>query len=165
MTSTRNTKRKGPQNFQSSSRAIEKRLMQRHMQRIPAASTYDYDPAYSNAPHGTIPGESIACTDQFPGYIFMCNKKTKADCYKYRVFGLPSARMDILEKIKPHMRLFLYDFDMKLLYGVYVAASDGKLAIEPAAFGGQFSAQVRFFESRQLLRCLCTGHREAGYPS
>lgn len=114
------------------------------MQRIPVALTYDHAPAYSNSRHGTIQGESIACTDQVPGYIFMCNGKTKADCYKYRVFGLPSARMDILEKLKPHMRLFLYDFDMKLLYGVYVAASDGRLAIEPAAFGGQFSAQVRF---------------------
>ncbi|KAL8134507.1 uncharacterized protein LOC141712945 [Apium graveolens] len=144
MTRTKQTKRKGSQNFQSSSRAIEKRLIQRHMQRIPVALTYDHAPAYSNFRHGTIQGESVACADQFPGYIFMCNGKTKADCYKYRVFGLPSARMDILEKIKPHMRLFLYDFDMKLLYGVYVAASDGRLAIEPAAFGGQFSAQVRF---------------------
>lgn len=145
MTRTKQSaRRKGTQNFQSSSRAIEKRLIQRHMQRIPVALTYDHAPAHSNFRHGTLQGESIACTDQFPGYIFMCNGKTKADCYKYRVFGLPSARMDILEKIKPHMRLFLYDFDMKLLYGVYVAASDGRLAIEPAAFGGQFSAQVRF---------------------
>lgn len=146
MTRTKQTKRKGSQsqNFQSSSRAIEKRLIQRHMQRIPVALTYDHAPAYPNFLHGTIQEESIACTDQFPGYIFMCNGNTKADCYKYRVFGLPSARMNILEKIKPCMRLFLYDFDMKLLYGVYVAASDGRLAIEPAAFGGRFSAQVRF---------------------
>ena len=157
MTRSKKSTRKASQNFQSSSRAIEKRLIQRHMQRIPATSTCDYAPAYPEFRHGIIQGESIPCTDQFPGYVFMCNGKTKADCYKYRVFGLPSARMDMLKKIKPHMRLFLYDFDMKLLYGVYVAASDGKLGIEPAAFGGRFSAQVRFFESGQFIRLLMHG--------
>lgn len=136
---------------QSSSRVIEKN---KH-NRVPAVPIYARSPAYqgvaghatgvSSTGHwGTMQGESRPYIDEGPGYIFMCNGKTKADCYRYRVFGLPSARMDILEKIKPYMKLFLFDFDAKLLYGIYVAASGGQLAIEPAAFGGKFSAQVRF---------------------
>lgn len=148
-------KNKGCLDPQSSSRAIEKSSKKGNKQRIPAAPIYAHAPAYHKVPAcatglastgywGAVQGESVPCVDQGPGYIFMCNGKTKADCYRYRVFGLPPARMDILEKIKPYMKLFLFDFDLKLLYGVYVAASNGKLAIEPTAFGGKFSAQVRF---------------------
>lgn len=117
-------------------------------------------PAYPNVPSfpsqlvpvannswDAVHGEEMVSMDELPGYIFMCNGKTKADCYKYRVFGLPSARMDVLEKIKPRMKLFLYDFDLKLLHGIYIAASNGKLAIEPTAFGGKFSAQASFLYS------------------
>lgn len=74
----------------------------------------------------------------------MCNGKTKTDCYRYRVFGLPAARLNVVEKIRPCMMLFLFDFELKLLYGVYCATSNGGLGIEPTAFQGKFLAQVRF---------------------
>lgn len=84
--------------------------------------------------------------DQNPydGYIFMCNGKTKTDCIKYRVFGLPGAKIDELNKIHSQTKLFLFDFDLRLLYGIFLPASKGELSIEPTAFGGRFSAQVRF---------------------
>lgn len=105
----------------------------------------------ANSSWAAVHGEEMFSMDQLAGYIFMCNGKTKADCYRYRVFGLPPARMDVLEKIKPPMKLFLYDFDLKLLHGIYIAASNGKLAIEPTAFGGKFSAQASFLCSFHIL--------------
>ncbi|XP_065872435.1 uncharacterized protein [Euphorbia lathyris] len=82
--------------------------------------------------------------DRLCGFIFLCNGKTKPECYMYRVFGLPEFRKDVVENIKPGMQLFLFDFEVKLLYGVYEATSVGEMNVEPTAFGGKFPAQVSF---------------------
>src|SRR5205823_211968 len=91
--------------------------------------------------------------DELSGFIFLCNGKTKPECYIYRVFGLPAVQKEVVEKIKPGMDLFLFDFERKLLYGPYEATSVGKLNLEPAAFGGKFPAQVLFnFSSHEIVR-------------
>lgn len=79
---------------------------------------------------------------QSMGMIFMCTSETKKDCYKYKVLGLPGSKKDAVEKIYTGMRLFLYDIDLKLMYGIYKAAAPGGYNIEPKAFKGQFPSQV-----------------------
>lgn len=162
---------KGFPNPQSSRRIINKRGGKRKKQKVirinsdshfmpMAAPNHAFPPAYPNVP-ALPPAPALAAppalscdwvaarevipgNDQISGYIFMCNGKTKGDCYKYKVFGLPAARMEVVERIKPHMKLFLFDCDLKLLHGIYVAASNGRSSIEPTAFEGKFSSQVRF---------------------
>ncbi|CAK9144622.1 unnamed protein product [Ilex paraguariensis] len=76
------------------------------------------------------------------GLVFMCSSKTKKDCYRYKVLGLPASKRDVVQKVYKGMRLFLFDVDLRLMYGIYKAAGPGGSNIEPKAFKSQFPSQV-----------------------
>lgn len=81
------------------------------------------------------------------GAVFMSNAETKRECFKRRVFALPSSMAVFVKQIKVGMVLFLFEFEKRQLYGVYKATSDGALNILPNAFrsgGKQFPSQVCF---------------------
>nr|DAD28211.1 TPA_asm: hypothetical protein HUJ06_029679 [Nelumbo nucifera] len=75
------------------------------------------------------------------GMIFMCNSKTKRDCYQYKVLGLPASKKELVSKVYKGTRLFLFDVDLKLMYGIYKAAGPGGYNIEPKAFKSAFPSQ------------------------
>ncbi|KAL3520257.1 hypothetical protein ACH5RR_018406, partial [Cinchona calisaya] len=81
------------------------------------------------------------------GAIFMSNIATKRECFKQKVFALPSSMVNFVKQVKEGMVLFLFEFEKRQLFGVYQATSDGAINITPHAFnfsGKHFPAQVRF---------------------
>ncbi|KAL0363738.1 UNVERIFIED_CONTAM: hypothetical protein Scaly_1329000 [Sesamum calycinum] len=81
------------------------------------------------------------------GAIFMSSAMTKKECFRRRIFALPSSKAEFVKHVKTGMVLFLFDFEKRQLFGVYQASSDGAMDIVPHGFkysGKHFPAQVCF---------------------
>lgn len=79
------------------------------------------------------------------GAIFMSNARTKRECLRKKLFGLPSSLSKFVKNVKAGMFLFLFEYEKRELHGVFKAASDGEIDIVPAAYGSsgkRFPAQV-----------------------
>ncbi|XP_068320733.1 uncharacterized protein [Pyrus communis] len=87
------------------------------------------------------------------GAIFMSSSATIDECFKRRLFGLPSSQGQFVKQIKTGMILFLFEFESRELHGVFQACSDGEMNISPSAYnlsGRQFPAQVKV---KLIWRC------------
>jgi hypothetical protein len=55
---------------------------------------------------------------------------------------LPGNKKDQVAKIYKGMRMFLFDVDLRLMYGIFKAAAPGGYNLEPKAFNTEFPSQV-----------------------
>ncbi|XP_023001553.1 uncharacterized protein LOC111495655 isoform X2 [Cucurbita maxima] len=91
-----------------------------------------------NTAHGIVPEY---------GAIFMSNSMTITECFERKLFGLPCWLGNFVLQIKSGMILFLFEYENRVLHGVFQAVSDGAMNIVPHAYsssGQQFPFQVTF---------------------
>lgn len=77
------------------------------------------------------------------GAIFLCNISTREQGFQAKVFSLPLEYQSFVTNVRKGMPLFLFDYTLRKLYGVFEAASDGGLNICDAAVQRSYPAQVR----------------------
>lgn len=84
---------------------------------------------------------------------FICTSTTEAECFRRGLFGDTAKFWDEIKEIRRGDTLFLYNVDMDVLFGPFVAESDGGWRLEPDAWGGRFPAQVKVgWETISLIR-------------
>lgn len=89
------------------------------------------------------------------GLVFLCSSSTLRECFHFRVLGLPAAQREVVERVVPGTKLFLFNFDTKELFGVFEAASRGGLNLVPEAFvesKGTYAAQENSGKKAMAVR-------------
>jgi hypothetical protein len=69
------------------------------------------------------------------GIIFKCTKKSESECFKRLLFESNKIYAPIAMRTKKGDLLFLFNLDTNLLYGVFKAACDAQVKLEPEAMG------------------------------
>ncbi|XP_026389019.1 ring canal kelch protein-like isoform X2 [Papaver somniferum] len=89
------------------------------------------------------------------GVIFGCTRYTMEECLSNQIFGLPAFHIAYIKNIKPGLPLFLFNYSDRKMHGIYEAASDGEMNINPYGWsenGQEFTkypAQVRICIRKQ----------------
>ncbi|CAN0855036.1 Influenza virus NS1A-binding protein homolog A [Linum grandiflorum] len=68
------------------------------------------------------------------GVIFGCKHYTFNECLSKELFGLPAIHISYVQKIDPGLPLFLFNYSDRKLHGIFEAASQGKMNIDPYAW-------------------------------
>ncbi|KAL6574547.1 hypothetical protein OROMI_011832 [Orobanche minor] len=105
------------------------------------------------------------CLDksQLGGVIFGCTNSTMEECLTSQLFGLPAKHFLYVKNIEPGLPLFLFNYSERKLYGIYEAASSGKMNIDSYAWtqGGsdrtKYPAQVKI---RVRMKCQALGEHQ-----
>ncbi len=82
-------------------------------------------------------------TKPIRGFIFACTDKTEKECLERSLFGAITTYGPVVIRVRMGDLLFLHNLDSALLHGVFRAASNGGLNVEPDAWGGKYPYQVR----------------------
>lgn len=77
------------------------------------------------------------------GQIFACTDSSEDECFERLLFGTNRPYAPAAMRVKEGDFLFLLNLDKDILYGVFRAASDAKMYIEPQAWNGKYPFQVR----------------------
>lgn len=79
---------------------------------------------------------------RFPEYgaIFMCSTSTKEECLRRNLFGLPLSSASFVKAVRSGMILFLFEYERRMLFGVFEAVSDGQLNIVRHAYRSSSSS-------------------------
>lgn len=87
---------------------------------------------------------------RFPEYgaIFMCSTRTKEECLRRNLFGLPLSSASFVKAVRSGMILFLFEYERRMLYGVFEAVSDGQLNIVRHAYRSTSSSSSQSFPAQ-----------------
>jgi DNA modification methylase len=77
------------------------------------------------------------------GHIFACTNKSEQECFDRMLFATNHVYGENALKIKKGDLLFLLNLDSDILYGTFLATSDGAKDIAPAAWEGRYPYQVK----------------------
>lgn len=107
----------------------------------------------------SLPAAPKAALERVPrkgGLIFLCDNETQSLCENRRLVADSRMREELVLSCKQGCYIFLYNTQSKLLYGIYRAAKDGGINLDPTAWpdsrgGSRFPAQVKV----DLVQC-CT---------
>ena len=76
------------------------------------------------------------------GFIMLCDERTEEECLRRNLFGDKAKKFQSLCEIKPGDVGLLLNISNDELIGIFQAASEPKLHIEPDAWNKRFAAQV-----------------------
>ena len=82
-------------------------------------------------------------SDAPSGFIFGCTNATEAECRAKKLFGLPPRHIHAVSKIPPGTPVFLYNYEARVLHGVFESKCKGGWELDPIAWSGRFPAQIR----------------------
>lgn len=77
------------------------------------------------------------------GQIFTCTDKSENECFERMLFGTNKLYAPAVMRVRKGDLLFLLNLDTDILYGVFRAASDASVNIDPEAWGGKYPYQVK----------------------
>jgi hypothetical protein len=78
-----------------------------------------------------------------PGFMFMCSSATEGECLQRLLLGLQRKHLAKMQQIAPSTRLFLLNFQTRVVHGPFRTNRTAALDIVPEAWSGKFPAQLQ----------------------